>query len=639
MGSIIQRSKKYLLVLFPLVIITFCYGNTLSYGFTDADDFSLIESNRIQSFEDLTNIFTQRLMQGTDFESLSARPVFYRPIPGLTYAFDYSVWGLNPYGYHLTNFAIIIAVVIVLFFFLRELSNSDGVAWVGSIIFSAHSLLLNVVPSITRRQDLIALLFLMIAFICFIRYMKHGDYRRLSLILSVFFSILAFLSKEITFLFPAIIFAYLFIVVYTTGSLAKRARHAFQKSYPIFVSAFVLFMWRLYLLGGFGAYQESDAALGYRIKHVLLRLIDGYFFYLAAPSRSLGYLLNPNPGILAKFISVLLLLTLISLIYKYRRSMVHMYSPVNGSRYRALKILLVLAAAVSLVAAIIYPLLASVVNQKFLESYSIRYRLFSLNWDLAGQLPPEYFFYKLRNLVADTLSAALFTSVVYLIFVSYFPEIKRIITQTSTGKLLTFFIIWLLMPLTLFVLTTSYYHYYAVFSLPALCGAISVILVHGFNRISHIAFQARNESKGSWGVSSTRTIIFFTVALIFTISLLIPVTSSSKHVEWGATGDVTAIFLKKFPQVMEGINNNTVVNVYDIPYHIYTNETKKDYPTEVLYIYGYSIESWLAMTYPDKHVRVEINERTYLPGTPKDLDLKVVKKEEDEVFIQVDYIY
>lgn len=61
---------------------------------------------------------------------------FYRPISTLTFEFDNAVWGDNPAGYGLTNALLCIGCVLLLFWFLRELSDKPGMAAAGAVLFA-----------------------------------------------------------------------------------------------------------------------------------------------------------------------------------------------------------------------------------------------------------------------------------------------------------------------------------------------------------------------------------------------------------------------------------------------------------------------------------------------------------------------
>ena len=76
-----------------------------------------------QYFYDVTTMAGERYM-----------PLF-RPIRNLTYAVDYSLWGLHPAGWHLQNIFWHAVCVVLVFFLTRRISHrGDGAALIAAII-------------------------------------------------------------------------------------------------------------------------------------------------------------------------------------------------------------------------------------------------------------------------------------------------------------------------------------------------------------------------------------------------------------------------------------------------------------------------------------------------------------------------
>src|SRR4030095_9619717 len=95
------------------------YQDMLGYFFTPTDSPTLIDPGRVRSFRDVLRIFNEPLMNGTTLTNLS---LFYRPISTLSYSLDYSIWGLNPFGYHLTDLILHILVSLSVFLLLLRLT-------------------------------------------------------------------------------------------------------------------------------------------------------------------------------------------------------------------------------------------------------------------------------------------------------------------------------------------------------------------------------------------------------------------------------------------------------------------------------------------------------------------------------------
>src|SRR6266478_3278489 len=75
----------------------------------------------------------------------------YQPLSWLTLALDYVVWGMNPFGYHLTSLMLHAATAAAFFFLARELlsiasgsGKEQAAVWVGAavsaLVFALHPL-------------------------------------------------------------------------------------------------------------------------------------------------------------------------------------------------------------------------------------------------------------------------------------------------------------------------------------------------------------------------------------------------------------------------------------------------------------------------------------------------------------------
>ncbi|HEY8240759.1 MAG TPA: tetratricopeptide repeat protein [Kiritimatiellia bacterium] len=81
-----------------------------------------------------------------------------RPVVILSYFLDRAVWGLEPFGYHLTNLLLHLAAVLSLFLLLRLL-HSSILPFFASLLFGLHPVLTEAVQCPAFREDLLLGLF------------------------------------------------------------------------------------------------------------------------------------------------------------------------------------------------------------------------------------------------------------------------------------------------------------------------------------------------------------------------------------------------------------------------------------------------------------------------------------------------
>lgn len=131
---------------------------------------------------------------------------FWRPLQMATYLFDYSVWKLDPFGYHFANMALHISGALVLFWLLRLIVADSGLAGVAALLFVVHPVHTEAVSYISGRSDSLAFLFMMLTFVF---YLKDAGAKgvRFLWVMAASFS-LALLSREGAIVLPVLVALY-----------------------------------------------------------------------------------------------------------------------------------------------------------------------------------------------------------------------------------------------------------------------------------------------------------------------------------------------------------------------------------------------------------------------------------------------
>ena len=240
-----------LLALSIIIVGYLTYRDMLGYFFTAQDSPTLIDTARIHSFNDVLRIFNEPLMNGTTLTELS---LFYRPIATLSYSLDYSIWGLNPFGYHLTDLILHVLVSLLVFVLLLRLAGKPPAAWLGAIIFTTHPILVESVPAVARRHDVIAALFVLASLLFYVKHRSGPRRPPVYALASILSYLLALGAKEIAIILPALIVSYLVIFSPHQQSLLARAGAALKSAVPFLVVT-VLFLgsgyfeWRIVQTG------------------------------------------------------------------------------------------------------------------------------------------------------------------------------------------------------------------------------------------------------------------------------------------------------------------------------------------------------------------------------------------------------
>ena len=140
----------------------------------------------------------------------------FRPIVSTINLIDYSLWGTNAFGYHLTNALIHLINIQLVYHFTLRLFKNVNISFLCSAIFLFHPILANSIYWISGRTDMVACSFYLTSLIITDKYLKGMDLRYF--ILSQVSFLAALLSKEISITLPL---AQLWLILYHRYLLEK----------------------------------------------------------------------------------------------------------------------------------------------------------------------------------------------------------------------------------------------------------------------------------------------------------------------------------------------------------------------------------------------------------------------------------
>lgn len=176
----------------------------LNNGFVNWDDWAYVyDSAVIRSIDAgfLKLIFTEPLISN------------YHPLTMLSLAIDYSVWGLNPLGYHIVNIALhsinTFLAGMLAGMLAREAGAEDGpsgraplIALLAALFFGLHPMKVEPAVWISSRKDLLCGFFYLLSVLGYLRYSRAGDLKTGLYALSLTAFILAILSKPMAVSLP-----------------------------------------------------------------------------------------------------------------------------------------------------------------------------------------------------------------------------------------------------------------------------------------------------------------------------------------------------------------------------------------------------------------------------------------------------
>ena len=240
------------------------YASALSSYFI-SDDYAHLFTLRLPFFETLAELAKE-----------GQSSMFLRPAGFVTLFLDHRIWGLEPFGYHLTNLLLHMMSVIGVYFLCRNLGLDNETSAVSSLIFSIMPIQPEAVVWIASRFDLTATCLIIWAIVLYLKFRRTG--RRELYILALLLSFIAMLSKESAFMAPLLLLS----LEYFAAS-KRDIRSAILPLVGFTLLAAVTFGYRWVALGGIGGYADQNgnsAAVNFGFK-----TIEGLF--LRAPAQLL----------------------------------------------------------------------------------------------------------------------------------------------------------------------------------------------------------------------------------------------------------------------------------------------------------------------------------------------------------------
>jgi tetratricopeptide (TPR) repeat protein len=165
------------------------YAPTLRHGFAFDDDIVIVRNRFLQAPGSLSSLLTHTEWTGGGLEVAA-----WRPLTDLTYAANYALGGLAPWGYHLANALTHALVALLVFLVARRTGLAERWAAAAALLFAVHPIHVEAVANVTGRKDLLATAFLLSMLLAHRRAVRLGG-RRLGWPVLAYLAAMA--SKEV----------------------------------------------------------------------------------------------------------------------------------------------------------------------------------------------------------------------------------------------------------------------------------------------------------------------------------------------------------------------------------------------------------------------------------------------------------
>ncbi len=313
-----DQQKSILLALSLVVLVLALYLPSLWNGFVNYDDPDYVTRNA-------------HVLHGLNWENVvwsfgTHNPAAnWHPLTWISHMSDVQVYGLKPWGHHLTNVLLFAADVVLLFLFLAGVTGRVWPSAAVATFFAVHPINVESVAWVAERKAVLSVFFMMLALIAYAWYAKRVTVGRYALVAVLF--ALALMSKVMIFTLP---FAMLLLDYWPLDRFSCKSEGGETLS---FWSSFFALMKEkipLFLLAAaagwitFGIHRKEGALtasmpFAWRLKNV----IYSYAIYLWKaiwPTRLAAFYPHPENRLPLWQVAVaaLVLLSISALVWKYR---------------------------------------------------------------------------------------------------------------------------------------------------------------------------------------------------------------------------------------------------------------------------------------------------------------------------------
>jgi protein O-mannosyl-transferase len=253
-----------------LAAATLVYLNALHNPFVYDDHRLILENVSIRRISDL-------------------RPLIWhdvsRPLVNLSYALDHATWGLQPFGFHLTNLLLHLLNILLVFRvaeaatvdFFGNRRRSHTSAYAAAMLFAVHPMLTQAVGYVSGRSELLCATFFLSALLCARRWWQE---RRMHwAVLGGASWCLALAAKEVAVMLPFVLIAYDYFNIH--GSEAEKRRRALTVHLPLVGAAFAAAVLRVGVL--VLAEYSGQSAIQWRFGLVELDVARQYLWLFLLP--------------------------------------------------------------------------------------------------------------------------------------------------------------------------------------------------------------------------------------------------------------------------------------------------------------------------------------------------------------------
>jgi hypothetical protein len=260
------KISNHFIVAAVLILTFMAYFGTLGYQFVYDDQGQIVQNNFIRSWSSAPRYFTEHVWSHVHPNQAGN---YYRPVFLLWLLLNRTLFGLNPFLWHLVLVAVHLSVTLLVYVMARRLTKDEMTACIAALIFGLHPTHIEAVAWVSGVTEPLLALFLIPAFLFYLDWRESREskterapddevvalYRKPEIRLACSFLLytLAMLEKETALVLPIVICGYEWIK--SSGqsqNFVSRARQSLMRAAPFIALSIGYLVVRTIVLKGLG---------------------------------------------------------------------------------------------------------------------------------------------------------------------------------------------------------------------------------------------------------------------------------------------------------------------------------------------------------------------------------------------------
>ncbi|HEV3146763.1 MAG TPA: tetratricopeptide repeat protein [Gemmataceae bacterium] len=178
-----------------LALVAIGLGAVCTCGFVNFDDSVYVTANG--------HVQDGLSVAGLRWAFTSTEALNWHPLTWVSLQIDFELFGLAPWGYHLTNLLLHAANSVLLFLVFWRMTGAVGRSWLLAALFALHPLHVESVAWISERKDVLSTFFGMFGLLAYTRYVEQPRLSRYALVLVGL--LLSLMAKPMLVTFPCLL--------------------------------------------------------------------------------------------------------------------------------------------------------------------------------------------------------------------------------------------------------------------------------------------------------------------------------------------------------------------------------------------------------------------------------------------------